>query len=172
LNKTYVFYGAAESRKAREQLQARQDQLAAGAAPGAGAQRAVAKSNKEVYKNSDYDLVDALDEKKVKLEEVKEEDLPEEIRGKKLEEKQAYVEKNHKKPTDLQAKIKTLGAEREKYVVEERKRSAEKGVESLDTAVIKSVRDQAAKRKFQFEESEAPKSPEKKAPEKSEKPQE
>jgi hypothetical protein len=151
LNKTYVFYGTAERRKEREALQDRQDKLAASAAPGAGAQRALAKGNKEVYRNSDYDLVDALDEKKVKLEDMKDEDLPEEIRGKKLEEKQAYVEKKRKERAEIQDQIKRLGEEREKYVVEARKKAAEQGAETLDTAVIKSVREQAAKKKYEFQ---------------------
>ncbi|MBI1903065.1 MAG: VWA domain-containing protein [Planctomycetia bacterium] len=151
LNGTYVFFGTAERRKEREALQEKQDKLAASAAPGAGAQRALAKGNKEVYRNADYDLVDALDEKKVKLEEVKDEDLPEAIRGKTLAEKKAYVEEKRKERSLIQEQIKRLGEEREKYIVDARKKAAEQGAETLDTAVIRSVREQATKKKYEFQ---------------------
>jgi hypothetical protein len=154
VNKTYVFFGAEELRAARRELQARQDALAGAAAPGAAAQRAASKAGK-FYDQSEYDLVDALEKKSIKLEDLKDEDLPEELRKKSLEEKKAYVQAKAKERKEIEEKIKQLTAEREKFLAAEREKAAQaQGQDTLDTAVIKVIRAQAEKRKFQFEESQ------------------
>jgi hypothetical protein len=151
LNKTYVFYGREEARKDREALQQAQDANAAKAGAGALVGRAVTKGG-EFYNNSKYDLVDGLAKNEVKLEDVKEEDLPAEMKGKSLEEKKAIVEANAKKRKEIQTEIQKLSAERDKFIAAEQAKQKEKSkTETLDTAVIKAVREQAAKKAFEFE---------------------
>lgn len=149
LNKTYVRYGAHADEKAMNQ--AVQDKNAEAAAPAAGVQRAVTKSSGRLYNNSSWDLVDAVKEKKVKLEDVKKEDLPEELKKLSPEELKALVEKQTAERTAIQVKIQTLNREREQYVAAELKKKGE--TSSLDTAMIKAIRSQASKQNFSFPEA-------------------
>ena len=69
-----------------------------------------------------------------------------------LKEKKAIVEANSKKRKEIQAEIGKLNKEREKFIADEQAKQKEKSkTESLDTAVIKAVREQAAKKEFKFE---------------------
>jgi hypothetical protein len=150
LNKTYVFYGKEEDRKGRAELQQAQDANAAKASPAAAAGRAVTKGG-ELYNNSKFDLVDGVEKKEVKLEDLKDEELPAEMKGKSVEEKKAIVESNAKKRKEIQAEIQKLNIEREKFIAAEQAKQKNKSkTESLDTAVIRSVREQAAKKDFKF----------------------
>jgi hypothetical protein len=148
LNKTYISYGRkGGAAKARQK---KQDSNAASVAPGSMTQRAVYKSS-EAYDTSGWDLVDAEKKGKVKLEEMEEEALPEEMRKMDKKERKVYVEKQSKKRAEIQKKIQKLNAERKKYVSEKRKELSEKGEDTLDKAMIKSVRKQAKSRNFKFE---------------------
>jgi hypothetical protein len=150
LNKTYVFYGKEPDRQNRAALQQAQDANAAREGAAAAAGRAVTKGG-EFYNNAKFDLVDGLRDKEVKLEDLKDEDLPAEFKGKSLEEKKAIVEANAKKRTELQEQIQKLNLEREKFIAAEQAKQKGSKTETLDTAVIKAVREQAAKKEFKFE---------------------
>jgi hypothetical protein len=150
LNKTYVFYGSRELREAREQLQVAQDSNAAKLSPAAAAGRVETKAG-ELYNNAKYDLVDGVSKKEVKLEDVKDEDLPEELQGKSLDEKKAYVEAQCQKRKELQEEIKMLSAQRQKHIAEVTAKEQKGKADTLDTAVVNAVREQAAKKEFKFE---------------------
>ena len=113
-------------------------------------QRAVAKAN-SLYRNSAWDLSDALKEGKVDLAKIKSEDLPENMRKMTLVERNAYIQKTQDQREAIQKKINTLNAERVKFVAAKQKELAEKnGQDTLDLALIKAIRDQATKKKFSF----------------------
>jgi len=116
-------------------------------ASGAVVQRAVAKASIN-YKNSSWDLVDAAKEKTFDFSKVKTEELPEPMQKMNTADRKAYVAKNARERADLQAKIAQLNADREKYVAEKAKELP--GNNTLDTAMIAAVREQGAKRNFQF----------------------
>lgn len=148
LNETYVAYGAAG--KAGEARQAEQDANAAKMSLGSTVQRAVSKSSL-YYKNTRWDLVDAVQQDKVKLEDIKKEDLPKEMQEMTVEEQKAFIEKQAKERARIQEEIQKLNAARKKYVAAEQKKQAAKtGAESLDSAMIKSLRQQAEKKKFEL----------------------
>lgn len=148
LNKTYLAFGA-EGRVAAER-QSRQDMNAMSLAPASGAvvQRAVAKSSVN-YFNGSWDLVDAAKDKTFKLEDVKKEELPSEMQKMNEKERKEFIEKKSKERAELQGKIQTLNSEREKYVAAQMKQQSASN--TLDTVVITTVREQAAKRQFTFE---------------------
>ncbi len=151
LNRTYVGYGAAG--KLRKEEQKMQDENAAKAAPGVMAQRAITKAQKDLYRNAGWDLVDAVAEGKARIEDLKDEDLPEEMRKMTVEERKAYVEKKRKERAELQKKINDLNEQRKKYVAQKMKELSGKGEDTLDSAMIKAIREQAKKKQFRFEES-------------------
>lgn len=148
LNETYIYYGArGREGKARQE---KQDANAAAMAPGSAVQRAVAKSS-TAYQNAGWDLADAVQNKKVEVEKLKEEQLPEQMRKMTPEERKAYVAKMLAEREKLQKEVKQLNAEREKYVGAKRRALAEKGEDTLDAAMIKSIRTQAKARSFETE---------------------
>lgn len=141
LNKTYVGYGRkAEESKMRQEAQ---DQNASGAGAGSAATRAVSKASR-LYDNSGWDLVDGSKKGAVKLDEMKDEDLPAELKGKNAQERQAFVDAKAKERAEIQGKIQKLQAEREKFVTEKQKASAAEGGDTLDKAIIDSATKQAA----------------------------
>jgi len=148
LNKTYVTYGAAG--KAGAARQSQQDANAAQSSLGSVVNRAVSKSS-GYYSNTAWDLVDAVLKGKVKLEDVKEEDLPAEMRKMTLAERKAHIEKQAQARTKVQKEIQTLNEARKKHVAVELKKQAKPGAEGLDGAMIKSLRSQAKAKNFKLE---------------------
>jgi VWA domain-containing protein len=148
LNTTYVGYGA-EGRM-RGALQAELDASSKKMAPGANVGRQMTKAGAH-YNNARWDMVDGLKDGKIKIEEMKDEDLPEEMRKMTLDERKAHVAKLGKQRAEIQEKIKTLAADRAKFVAAEKKKLADKGEDTLEAVIIKSVRAQAATRNFKFE---------------------
>lgn len=148
LNKTYLAYGV-DGRLGAGRQEA-QDANVASLAPASGAvaQRAVAKASSN-YRNSSWDLVDAVKEQKADVTKLKTEDLPAEMQKMNADERKAYVEKNAKERAEMQSKIATLNGERDKYVAARMKEAA--GTNTLDAVVISAVREQSAKRNFKFE---------------------
>ncbi|MBL9116091.1 MAG: VWA domain-containing protein [Verrucomicrobiaceae bacterium] len=142
LNNTYIIYGA----KGNDGLanQAAQDKNAA-MAPAAGSmvQRAISKASAN-YSNTGWDLVDATKRAKMKLEDVKSDELPEEMRKLKPEERQAFVDKKHEERLKIQARIQELNEARRKYVADKLKESG--NVDTLDTAMASAIREQATTR--------------------------
>ena len=148
LNKTYLAYGAAG--RAAASRQKTQDANVATLPPSSGAvvQRSVAKASAN-YQNSAWDLVDAAKDKKFEISNLKTEELPTEMQQMNAEERKAFIERNFKERAGIQAKIKELNAEREKYVAQRLKEVA--GTNTLDAVVISAVREQSGKRNFKFE---------------------
>ena len=67
-------------------------------------------------------------------------------------EREAHVKSEIKKRDDIKAKIATLGKERESHVAEERKKLASSADKTIDTALIESVKKQAAGKRYTFTE--------------------
>ena len=150
INSTYVAFGNKADRTVRLQRQVRQDKLAAAAAPAAGAARAEFKG-KAAYSASAWDLIDAIKAGKVKLDDVKTDQLPREMQKMTPAERKAYLKKQADERQKIREEIKTLSAKRRKYIADARKKEAETSkAASLDEAVIKTIRTQATKKKFKF----------------------
>jgi hypothetical protein len=151
VNKTYVTYGKAEKRQNAARRQVAADSAAKSAAPAAAAERAAFKGRSQ-YRAA-ADLLDALKGGKVKLKDIKDEELPKELQKKSLAEKKTIIEAKGKERVRIQNELRSLADQRKKYIAAERKKQAtgEKG-DTLDGAIIKSVRAQAARKKFKFQE--------------------
>lgn len=147
LNDTYVAYGK-KGYEMRER-QKMQDSNAATKGEAVLAQRSMAKAAPQ-YNNAAWDIVDAEKEGKVKVEELEEDQLPEEMKKMSKEEKKKYIETKRKERETIQEKINQLRKERDKYVAGKRKETA--GDNTLDAVVIKAVREQAKQKNYQFEE--------------------
>ncbi|MCJ7554486.1 MAG: VWA domain-containing protein [Ignavibacteriaceae bacterium] len=146
LNKTYIAFG--DYGKEKKELQAEQDANSMSLSPEVMVQRSVTKSGAQ-YKNSGWDLVDAKREGKVKIEELKEEELPEEMKKMSVQERKAYLDKMEKEREVIQNKINKLNDERSKYIAQ--KMLDDKNDNTLDAVMIKTIREQAKQKNYKFE---------------------
>ncbi len=142
LNQTYLAYG----RKAEVALerQREQDENAAAAAPASAVQRTVSKASTH-YRNDDWDLVDAVASGSVDLENIEEETLPEPLQSKTKAEIKQTVEEMTKKRAEVQSQLNGLAKKRDEYVAAHATTSKD---ESLESALIKTVRSQMAQKDF------------------------
>jgi len=101
-----------------------------------------------MYKNEQWDLVDAVDEDEEKLDKITDDELPTELKGKTKGEVKKYVEKKKKEREKINEQIQILDKKRTKYIADKRKESAEEL--SLDNVMIKTVKDQAKKKNYKF----------------------
>ncbi|MBN2376284.1 MAG: VWA domain-containing protein [Sedimentisphaerales bacterium] len=152
LNDTYIAYGTMGG--ASRHRQAEQDLNATRLSRSAGLQRAVSKSS-AYYKNEDWDLVDACKDGKVNLENIEAEELPQNMRDMTIAERTAYVESNTKTRTEIQQKIQQLNEQRKKYVAAEMKKQ-QKDTNTLGSAIIQAVTEQAKKKNYKIEPPQKP----------------
>jgi len=146
LNKTYIAFGSAGREK--KEKQAEQDANSLSLNPSVMVERSVTKSGAQ-YKNSGWDLVDATNEGSVKIEELKDEDLPDEMKKMSVQERKTYVDKMEKERAQIQNKINKLNDERSKYIA--KKMLENKTDNTLDAVMIKTIREQAKNKNYKFE---------------------
>jgi len=146
LNDTYVSYGSLGREK--KQNQARQDANAGSIDKVNAVKRSVSKAS-YVYSNESWDLVDASEQEDFEIVEVKEEELPAEMKGMTAQEKVKYVDTKKKERQKIQKEIIELNKKREDYV---RKQKVENSSETaLDDAMLKAIKTQAKSKNFKFE---------------------
>ncbi|MEZ4810456.1 MAG: VWA domain-containing protein [Allomuricauda sp.] len=144
LNNTYISYGYLGKQKKMQQSV--QDSNAAEMEAGVAVKRSVSKSSR-LYKNSQWDLVDAMEDDESVLSELKEEDLPAELKGKTEKEIKAYVKDMKAEREKIQQEIKALNAKREAYITENQKE--EKG--ELENALLSAIKNQASKKNYKWD---------------------
>jgi hypothetical protein len=149
LNKTYLPYG--RMGLAGQARQAAQDTNAGSASTVSLVTRSISKSCPDVYCNDAWDLVDAIKNGKCKLDDLKDEDLPEALRKLSKAERKGRVEETTAEREKIQKRIAALSKDREAFLAAERKKQAEAGKETLDSAILKAVREQAGRANIRFE---------------------
>ncbi len=150
LNRTYLAYGEKKDRESAVARQLVQDANAAKAAPEAAASRVATKASR-FYQNAGWDLVDAIEQGKVKLAEVKDDRLPEELRKLKPADRPAHLAKMTQERKEIREKILQLSKARDKYVAAERSKMATKAGRTLDAAISEAAAAPAEARGFEFE---------------------
>jgi hypothetical protein len=158
LNKTYVAYGKEGEAKALNQAVQDKNAANAPAAPGAGGgsgppvaaiERSVSKAG-ALYRNSTWDLVDKMKDKDFDIKKIKDEDLCEEMKKMKPEERLAFLKKKADERADIQKQIGELAAKRQKKIDEELAKTPKTdGEKALDEALKGIVRDQAKGKGFE-----------------------
>ncbi len=143
LNKTYIAYGG----KGKEAVarQEAQDKNAGGASASSLSTRTAAKAS-PMYRNGDWDVVDAKKEGKA----VSVEELPAELKALDAPARDAFIAKKAEERAELQKKIGVLATQRESFVQGEMKKRAKDSSKSMDDALIESARGQAEKADYVF----------------------
>lgn len=147
LGTTLVAYGGETARRAVMAKQA-----ASEAAPvAATADRLSFNLKAGVAVQGGGELLDALNSGRLKLGDVKQDQLPADWRNLSEGELKAEIEKKQKERAQLQAQIAKLGKEREEYLAQERKRlAAESKADSFDEQVAATLRAQAARKGIEY----------------------
>ena len=149
LNKTYVAFGHnGASYQANQQAQ---DENAQMMSATAAASRAVTKASL-LYNSAHWDLVDVVREGQ-KLEELDEEELPEEMRSMDDDERNDYIERQTEQRSVLQRRIAKLDKERRTYIDAKRKDTQTDSAKGLDQAIQEALRALAERKGFRFDES-------------------
>lgn len=146
LNKTYIGYGSSGMEKKERQVA--QDKNAALYSAGNATQRAVAKS-KSTYRNEDWDMVDAAKADEKFVDKIKEEELPQELKGKSKAEIQAEIDRLSKERTAIRKELADLDKEIARYIAAESAKNAT-ATETLDNVLINAVVEQAQTKGFVF----------------------
>ncbi len=149
LNETYIPFG--ERGRAGQLNQVAQDANAANASSSTATQRAQTKATAN-YSNASWDLVDAVKDGAVKLEELKAEELPEAMRKMTLEERKAFLAQQEAKRAELRKSILALSDARNKFIAEAVKEMGGDAADTLETAIVQAVRRQAEKQQYTFAE--------------------
>jgi hypothetical protein len=146
LNKTYVGYGAVGGLKAANQ--AAQDRNAMSSGGHVAASRAAAKAS-AVYRNDEWDLVDAAKHGKKKVADMPVAELPAPMQSMAPAERERFVEEKSQERDKIQRRIAELSQKREAYIAEDRKKHAG-GPAAFDDAVTSSIKTEAKKKGLAF----------------------
>ena len=144
LNKTYVAYGHLGANKFA--AQAAQDSNAEALDETVVVKRAVSKSSR-MYKNSSWDLVDAVETDEEVIDNVKSEQLPKELQGKSKEEIKQYIKDKKAERTKIQKEIQELNAKREAFIAKQQ--GDQQG--ELENAMLNALKKQAEKKNYKWE---------------------
>ena len=122
------------------------------ASPAANASRLSFNFKSEKTVQGSGELIDAIKEGKMKLGDVKKDDLPEPLQKLSADELKDHVAKQQAQREELQKRIAALVKERDAFLATERKKLTGAGkADSFDEQVAQSLRDQAARKEIRFE---------------------
>jgi hypothetical protein len=138
LNDTYLYYG--KSGASKKAMQSVQDKNAESYGRSNKVERAVSKSS-HAYKNSTWDLVDAVKENEKTITDAKDEDLPKEMKGMSVEQRKSYVKTMAEERGKIQAEIQTLNKKRQEYIVVHTPKESQDA--TLDGAMINAIKEKA-----------------------------
>ena len=150
LGSTYLAYGGgagAEGESYRNEAKARQvrtESAVAGAAPvSAQAERAYNKAlNKDAYVG---DLLQSIENGSVKLDDVKSDDLPDDLKKLPPAERRKEVDRRLAERQKMRDEIVSLSKQRDEYITAERKKQTG-GQNGFDAAVAAALKDQMARK--------------------------
>lgn len=141
LNNTYIAYGY--SGKSGQAKQAQMDAANISMSRSAGIKRIKAKGNAAVYKNAQWDLVDA--EAEGVLDKIDKNELPDSLKNKNTEELKKIVTVKSKERGTVQKEIAELNTKRDAYIAAAKARNAANTnkAATLETEVERIIKEQA-----------------------------
>ncbi|MCM2267292.1 MAG: FlgO family outer membrane protein [Elusimicrobiales bacterium] len=150
LNDTYVAYGANGQSKMAAKREV--SNMARSAGKGIAAERAAfqAAAPGAAMADSSWDVVSAVESGAVNRDEIKKEQLPEELKAMDKAALDKYLDGKLAERKKIKEEINRLQTERKVYLAQEEKKQA--GANTLDKAMIDTIRRQAVKRGYKFSE--------------------
>lgn len=145
LNTTYIPYGANGKAAAGRQLE--QDSRSQQVSSAFAAKRAKSKAS-SAYKNSQWDLVDALESGDAELAALEEEALPQAMQAMNDEERTKYVESKKQAREKIKKEIASLGKKRDEYVASVQ--SEAPAAPTMSDALSETIHELADKKEYKF----------------------
>ncbi len=144
LTKTVLVWGSKTQREADD----RKNREAQGLASVEAASRiAYQAKNAQV---ASYCLLDSIKQGKVKLETIKKEELPDELKKLSLKEQKEYLAKLEARRAELNRQVLALDKQRSEWIVKKRAELAKKGQGGFDGQVLEVLRKQAVKANIKY----------------------
>ena len=152
LNGSYITFNSIGI--AKQQQQAGMDEANLTLGYSVAAKRAGAKANKAVYRNTTWDLVDAIDADSSVLAKLDKKFLPAALQNKTPEEIARYVSAKRQERGLIQKEIGRLLVEREKYVTAVRAEKAKNTAtaQNLENAIQNTIKSQAKNFRISFDD--------------------
>jgi len=148
LNQTYIPFGSEGKTKAQRQQD--QDSKSSGISLGLLAKRVKSKVS-AMYQNSSWDLVDALEEGKVDLEELDQAELPASMRAMDAAGKKDYVADKARERAEIAALIKEETESRDDYVAAAKAAAPAPEVATMNDALSSAIRKQGERKNYLFQ---------------------
>jgi Mg-chelatase subunit ChlD len=145
LGGTYITFGRTEAQAlSRARQSAAEDTISGGASKSAQAERATNKAiNSMAYAG---DFLQSLENGTLKLEDIKLEELPEELRSLSPAERKQEIEKRQAQRRQIRSEIMQLSKDREEFIKKERAKSGLRN--SFDSVVAEALKAQLAAKGF------------------------
>jgi hypothetical protein len=150
LNQTYIPYGRSGKESAKRQRM--QDAASSSVSGSMLAERAKTKAS-NYYKNTEWDLVDAVTEGKIAMEEVANmpaESLPAPMQKMEEAERTQYVEQQVEQRNQVKKKIAQLGQARAAHIEATK---AETKDSDVSQALVQAIKKQAKSKQFEFDDN-------------------
>ena len=119
-----------------------QDENAWGISKSVETERYLVKS-KSSYKNDKWDIVDANKADSTKLQKLSDDELPAEMKGMSVEQRQTFVKQKTEERSAIQKEMARLETERSKYIEAEKAKTTQAKPDDFGTAVATSMRNNA-----------------------------
>lgn len=141
LNQTYIGYGSKGVSAPAQQKQV--DDMNKKLAESILVKRAIAKSQKNVYKNEEWDLVDAYVADTTIIKRLNTETLPASLKNKSKKEIEQYIKTKNAERSAIQKNITQLAIKRDAYILAEKTRNYNSNTQpNLQTEIEKIIRSQ------------------------------
>lgn len=150
LGDTYVSYGSRAKEKLAEKREAESQAKTAGASVYASrAAFQAAAPAAQAAAEADWDAVSALESGSLRKEDIRADQLPPEVQKLDKAAREKYLEEKLAERRKIKDEINALQAQRKAYLASEEKKRA--GANTLDKAMIDSIRKQATRRGYKFQ---------------------
>ena len=143
LEGTIIPYGSDEVRTRHRELKEGLSLMA----PEVAAERVACKAS--VRRISTYDLIDAIKSGELKLKDLKDKDLPDEMRGMSRKERQGHLAKKEEERKRLKVKIEELTKKRSAYILKKLKETGS-DKDSFDKIVQEVIKEQASRKGIRY----------------------
>ena len=141
LNGTYIGYGSRA--EAGYSTQAYADVANLSASKPAAMKRISVKGQSSLYRNSNWDMVDASTDDSTFIAKLDKKDLPDSLKNKSKAQLQQLVKLKKEERAKIQQQISTLSVKRDNYLVDERKKRATNNQQTLESETEKLIKTQA-----------------------------
>ncbi len=157
LDDTRVYYGTEKERKKATMRKEVGKKISAEASPSAKAQRAVFNASKAGSANfyGRQELLADVAAGKVALKNIKDKDLPKNLKQMTAKERDAFVNKTAAKRKQLKQKLEKVAAKRRVYIKTQLEKDKDKTKNALGQKIYDAVRTQAAEKSIHYAEESA-----------------